>query len=157
MQFFLAKNQLKKEVLSMRIFVLTLSFLATSVAADSITVYKSPGCGCCTGWVKIMESKGHQVKVEHPHNLQETKNDLGVAGRLNSCHTAVIDGYLFEGYIPQQDILSFLEQAPPNARGLAVPGMPQMSPGTASPGEEYSGFSVIGFDANDNLTLVSQY
>lgn len=141
----------------MKLSLLALSFFASTVAAESITVYKSPTCGCCTGWVKIMESKGHEVKVEHPSDLQAVKNKLGVPRQLGSCHTAVIDGYLFEGHIPEQDILGFLANPPAGAKGLAVPGMPQMSPGMASPGRKYSGFKVIGFDVDGKLSLVNQY
>ena len=141
----------------MRSLILALSFFAGTVAAESITVYKSPTCGCCTAWVKIMESKGHDVKVEHPFNLQATKADLGVPKQLSSCHTAVIDGYVFEGHVPEQDIVRFLENPPTGAKGLAVPGMPPMSPGMASPGQPHSGFDVIGFDDNGKLSLVKQY
>lgn len=141
----------------MRLLMLALSFVVSSVAAESITVYKSPTCGCCTEWIKIMESKGHQVKVEHPFNLQATKDKLGVPKQLGSCHTAVIDGYLFEGHIPERDILRFLASPPAGAKGLAVPGMPQLSPGMAAPGKKYSGFKVIGFDVNGKFSLVNEY
>lgn len=141
----------------MKLLILALSFFAGTVAAESMTVYKSPTCGCCTEWIKIMESSGHDVKVEHPFNLQGVKNKLGIPQQLRSCHTAVIDGYLFEGHIPEQDILSFLANPPAGAKGLAVPGMPQMSPGMASPGQRYSGFRVIGFDSNNKFSLVNQY
>lgn len=141
----------------MRILVLALSFLVGTAAAESITVYKSPTCGCCAEWVKIMESKGHKVKIKHPSNLERTKSDLGVPKRLGSCHTAVINGYLFEGHIPEQDILSFLANPPAGAKGLAVPGMPQMSPGMAPHGKEYSDFKVIGFNVSGKLSLVNQY
>ena len=104
-----------------------------------------------------MESKGHKVKVEHPFNLQGVKNNLGVPKQVNSCHTAVINGYLFEGHVPEQDILAFLASPPAGAKGLAVPGMPQMSPGMAPAGKKYSGFRVIGFDANGKFSLVNQY
>jgi hypothetical protein len=141
----------------MRLLILVLSFLAGTAAAESITVYKSPTCGCCVEWIKIMESKGHEVKVEHPFNLQGTKNNLGIPKQVGSCHTAVINGYLFEGHIPEQDILRFLANPPVGAKGLAVPGMPQMSPGMAPPGKGYSGFRVIGFDVNGKFSLVNQY
>ena len=141
----------------MRAFILALSFLASTAAAESITVYKSPTCGCCTEWIKIMESKGHDVKVEEPFNLQSAKDDLGIPRQLASCHTAVINGYLFEGHIPEQDIVQFLANPPAGAKGLAVPGMPQMSPGMAPKGKRYSGFKVIGFDVNGKFSLVNEY
>ena len=141
----------------MRLLIFALSFLAGTAAAESITVYKSPTCGCCAEWIKIMESKGHEVKVEHPFSLQSTKNKLGLPKQLTSCHTAVINGYLFEGHVPEQDIVKFLANPPAGARGLAVPGMPQLSPGMAPPGKAYSGFRVIGFDADGKFSLVNEY
>lgn len=137
----------------------TIAFSAFSGAAlaESMTVYKSPTCGCCTEWIKIMEKKGHDVKIKHPFNLKGTKEDLGVPMQLESCHTTVIDGYLFEGHIPEQDILAFLANPPEGALGLAVPGMPQMSPGMAPRSKAYSGFKVIGFDKAGRLTLVNKY
>jgi len=33
----------------------------TPVQAATITVYKSPSCGCCTAWVEHLQ--GHQFKV----------------------------------------------------------------------------------------------
>ena len=141
----------------MRLIILALSLIAGTAAAESITVYKSPTCGCCAEWIKIMESSGHEVKVEHPFNLQSTKNRLGIPKQVRSCHTAVINGYLFEGHIPEVDILRFLANAPAGLKGLAVPGMPQMSPGMAPSGQGYSGFRVVGFDVNGKFSLVNQY
>lgn len=48
--------------------------------------------------------------------------------RLASCHTAVIDGYTIEGHVPASQIKRLLTERP-KARGLAVPDMPQESPG----------------------------
>lgn len=141
----------------MRLFILALSFFAGAAAAESITVYKSPTCGCCAEWIKIMEARGHEVKIEHPFNLQSTKKKLGIPKQVASCHTAVINGYLFEGHVPEADIMKFLANPPAGAKGLAVPGMPQLSPGMAPPGKAYSGFRVIGFDAEGNFSLVNEY
>ena len=141
----------------MRLLILALSFLATTVAAESITVYKSPTCGCCAEWIKIMESKGHKVKVEHPFNLQGVKNNLGVPKQVNSCHTAVINGYLFEGHIPEQDILAFLASPPAGAKGLAVPGMPPGSPGMEVAGGTVAAYDVIAFDKAGNSEVFASY
>lgn len=140
-------------------FAATLAFSAFSGAAvaESMTVYKSSTCGCCAEWIEIMEAKGHDIKVKHPFNLAGTKRDLGVPKQLESCHTTIIDGYVFEGHIPEVDILAFLANPPANAMGLAVPGMPQLSPGMAPRGKAYDGFKVIGFDKSGKFTLVNQY
>jgi hypothetical protein len=133
------------------------ALLWTFAFAEAITVYKSSTCGCCQEWVGLMESAGHSVTVEHPFSLEKTKQKLGVPKALGSCHTAVINGYLFEGHIPEVDIAAFLAHPPAGARGLAVPGMPANSPGMAAPGRAYQGFKVIGFDDMGHYSLVRQY
>ncbi|TCS37124.1 DUF411 domain-containing protein [Reinekea marinisedimentorum] len=125
--------------------------------AESITVYKSPTCGCCSQWVSIMEEAGHEVTVHHSDSLQSIKDDLGLPPQLASCHSAVINGYVFEGHIPEADILSFLENPPQGARGLAVPGMPARSPGMARPGQSYKDFNVIAFHEDNRFTLYRKY
>ena len=135
--------------------ILALTF--GSAWAEMITVYKSKTCGCCVKWVEIMEKAGHEVKVNHPFDLKGTKKKLGVPAVLGSCHTAVIGDYVFEGHIPEKDILNFLANPPSGAIGLAVPGMPAMSPGMAPKGKPYKDISVIAFDKNGNMSLFNKY
>jgi hypothetical protein len=52
----------------------------------------------------------------------------GIPDALGSCHTAVVNGYVFEGHVPAREIKRLLAERP-QARGLAVPGMPAGSPG----------------------------
>jgi len=137
--------------------VILFALLFHTVWAESITVYKSPTCGCCVEWIKIMEAAGHDVHVEHPMNLARTKDKLGVPKQLGSCHTAIINDYVFEGHIPEADVMAFLANPPAGAKGLAVPGMPAHSPGMAAPGVDYSGFNVILFDEQNKLSLFRAY
>jgi len=51
-----------------------------------------------------------------------------------SCHTALVDGYVVEGHVPAGAILRLLEDRP-DAIGLALPGMPPDAPGMASDAE----------------------
>jgi len=142
------------------IFKIAALFALTSlmtVWAENMTVYKSPTCGCCSEWIKIMEAKGHNVDTKQPQDLGRVKADLGVPKQLGSCHTAVINGYVFEGHIPEADILAFLNNPPEGAKGLAVPGMPAMSPGMAPEGAEYKDFDVIGYDEQGKLFLFNRY
>ncbi len=53
---------------------------------------------------------------------------MGVDPSLSSCHTAEVEGYVIEGHVPAEVIEKLLEERPDLA-GLAVPGMPQGSPG----------------------------
>jgi hypothetical protein len=56
------------------------------------------------------------------------KEQRGVPLELESCPTGVVVGYVVEGHVPADDIRRLLAERP-NARGLAVPGMPVGSPG----------------------------
>lgn len=94
----------------------------------TVTVYKSPTCGCCGKWVQHMTSAGFEVVVEDHPNLTPIKKELGVPPSHRSCHTAVIGEHFFEGHIPPDDIKRFLKSNS-ESKGLAVPGMPMGSPG----------------------------
>ena len=98
------------------------------LAAPIITVYKDPGCGCCAEWVKHLEANGFKTKVHDTSDMTPIKRKLGVPEGLASCHTAVVDGYTLEGHVPAADVKRLLTERP-RARGLAVPGMPNGSPG----------------------------
>ncbi|WP_374972436.1 DUF411 domain-containing protein [Spongiibacter marinus] len=77
-----------------------------------------------------IEEFGFESEVNHPANLNKIKSDKGIAPPYQSCHTAVTnDGYVFEGHVPGPVIQRFLAAPPKDAIGLAVPGMPEGSPG----------------------------
>lgn len=97
-------------------------------AASGVTVYKDPDCGCCNAWVDHLKANGFAVKVHEVRDMTPHKKKLGVPERLASCHTAVVDGYTIEGHVPAAEIRRLLAERP-RAKGLAVPGMPQGSPG----------------------------
>jgi hypothetical protein len=54
---------------------------------------------------------------------------------VGGCHTAVVDGYAIEGHVPAREIRRLLKERP-QARGLAVAGMPAGSPGMESGGRK---------------------
>jgi hypothetical protein len=90
-------------------------------------VWKSPSCGCCTGWVEHMRAAGFDMVV-HEGDPAAVRASLGVPEALASCHTAVVEGYVLEGHVPAADVRRLLAQRP-EAAGLAVPGMPMDAPG----------------------------
>ncbi|MFX5578957.1 DUF411 domain-containing protein, partial [Acinetobacter baumannii] len=59
----------------------------------------------------------------------------GVPARLSSCHTAIVDGMVFEGHVPIADMQRVLALRPRGVSGLAVIGMPVGSPGMEVPGQ----------------------
>jgi hypothetical protein len=92
-------------------------------------VFKNPSCGCCGKWVDHIESAGFSVSVEKMADLNALKTQHRIAPRYQSCHTGIVDDYVFEGHIPASVIERFLQEKPEGAIGLAVPGMPVGSPG----------------------------
>ena len=110
-----------------------------------VIVYRLPSCGCCEKWVDHLRESGFSVNIESREDLQQIKTQLGIPDDLQSCHTALVDGYVIEGHVPAEDIHKLLETRP-NAKGLAVPGMPVGSPGMEM-GTHKDPYQVILFGA----------
>lgn len=108
--------------------LLIIGFAAIASAAPTITVYKDPNCGCCSAWIDHLKANGFKAQVHDVRDMTPHKKKLRVPDRLASCHTGVIDGYTIEGHVPASEIKRLLKERP-KARGLAVPDMPQGSPG----------------------------
>lgn len=93
-----------------------------------VLVHKTASCGCCTLWVEHLQANGFEVDVRNATNLVPVKERVGLPSGLGSCHTAEVGGYFIEGHVPAGDVARLLAEKP-EARGLAVPGMPLGSPG----------------------------
>ena len=110
---------------------------AATPAATKILVYKSPTCGCCTGWVNHLKESGFEVTVRDVADVSPIKQRYGVPSAVASCHTGLVEGYAVEGHVPA-DVIQTLLKDRPKAVGLAVPGMPIGSPGMeGSPKQRY--------------------
>ena len=127
--------------------------LASPANAQTITVYKTPWCGCCTAWIKHLQRDGLEVRVIEREDLAPVRASLNVPDELASCHTASVDGYAIEGHVPASEIRKLLETRP-DAAGLSVPGMPMGAPGmeTTSPPDAYD---VILFSAEQQSVFAS--
>jgi hypothetical protein len=121
--------------------------LAGATPVTDVTVYKSPTCGCCAEWVTHLRRRGFRVTVEDRTDLQPIKARHGVPTELQSCHTALIGGYVVEGHVPA-DLIERLLRERPKIAGLAVPGMPVGSPGMEVPGVPADRYRVLAFDRN---------
>ena len=97
-----------------------------------LAVYKTPTCGCCAKWVEHMKQNGFTVNVTDLRDLSEIKSRHGVPSKVQSCHTGIVNGYVVEGHVPAADVKKLLKEKPAVA-GLALPGMPQGSPGMEAP------------------------
>jgi hypothetical protein len=148
-----------------RTFVLGSSFGLTKLALGSAreskfeaaaTVFKDQACGCCNGWVEHLKRNSFEVTVQEVQGseLQELKQKYRVPSDLQSCHTAVVDGYVIEGHVPAAQIQRILKERP-KAIGLAVPGMPIGSPGME--GARSEKYSVLLFDSAGQSTVYREY
>jgi hypothetical protein len=115
---------------------------ATPATLPAMTVYKTPTCGCCTIWAERMADAGLEVETVDLPDLGQIKRDLGIPNSAASCHTATVGGYAIEGHVPADDVKRLLAEQP-DARGLAVPGMPIGSPGMEVPGRPADAYDVL--------------
>lgn len=129
--------------------------MADAQPGVALTVYKSPACGCCTGWVAHARRAGFAVRVIDVDDLVPIKTRLGVPAQLASCHTSVARGLVFEGHVPLADVRRFL--ARPQGLGLAVPGMPLGSPGMEAPGGATRPYQVLAFDRQGRTRVYAQH
>lgn len=143
---------MKRSILFTRRQIVTSSLAALGAAAlpavapagetlPPIHVYKSPSCGCCGAWVEIVRRAGFTVTVTETDDLDPIKQQAGIADELMSCHTAVVDGYVVEGHVPVPALRKLITERP-KVRGIAVPGMPDGSPG-------------MGYDPNARYDVVT--
>lgn len=100
----------------------------------SISVVRSPDCGCCGAWIDHLRESGFAVEETLTDDVEAFKDEQAIPQSLRSCHTALVDGYVIEGHVPADAIRIVLDQRP-DAGGLAVPGMPIGSPGMEMGGQ----------------------
>jgi len=109
-----------------------------------MTLYKSQSCGCCGLWSSYFKSQGNPnmniTTFENQEDLDNKKNELGVPMDLQTCHTSVIGKYFVEGHVPLEVIEKLLEEQP-DIKGIALPGMPEGSPGM--PGKKRGDFVIF--------------
>ncbi|KJZ15086.1 CopG family transcriptional regulator [Marinomonas sp. S3726] len=137
--------------------ILAAALVSSQAFAVTIDLYKSANCGCCAAWAKIMEKNGHEVTVHADKDWSNVRQSHGLPYQLGSCHTAIIEGYLIEGHVPQAEIERLLKEKPTNIAGLSAPGMPMHSPGMAKEGAPFKDFQVIAFDKSGKTSLYRQY
>ncbi len=131
----------------MKNLVLALAmFSTTAMAAADIVVRRDPGCGCCEKWAaQVRAAFGRTVRIVNDPNRAAFDAQMGVPKALSSCHTAIINGMVFEGHVPVADMKRVLAAKPAGVRGLAVAGMPMGSPGMEMPGMAADHYAVFAF------------
>jgi hypothetical protein len=129
------------------------AFPASAQAAKPLVkVTKDPSCGCCGAWVDHVRKAGFPVEVIESAEVNRLKVRLGVPQDLASCHTDEVGGYVIEGHVPAEAIKRLLAEKP-QAKGLAVPGMPVGSPGMEVKGVEDEVYEVVLFGPSSQTTF----
>ena len=141
--------------------ILTLGLgLAVSSLAQSakpvVTVYKTPTCGCCGKWIEHMKTQGFDVKSTDQMDVTPIKTQYGVPLDAQSCHTALVGGYVLEGHVPASAVKKLLAQKPAIV-GLAVAGMPVGSPGMEVPSGQVEPYNVVAFDKAGKQTVYEKH
>ncbi|MGB3403223.1 MAG: DUF411 domain-containing protein [Microcoleaceae cyanobacterium] len=130
----------------------------TALAAQelNITVYRTPTCGCCEGWVEHLQQNNFKVTdlVKPEAEINKIRQKHNLPTQLTTCHTAEINGYLVEGHVPAEDVKNLIAKKP-NITGIVVPGMPVGSPGMEM-GNRKESFDVIGFK-NNQIEVFNSY
>ena len=121
--------------------VTLLSSQAAGEEKKTMTVFKTPWCGCCQVWTEAMEKAGYKVTVKHFDDLTSIRKQAGVSDEMAGCHTAILGEYVLEGHVPLEAIDKLVSERPA-IRGISTPGMPEGSLG-------------MGYDKNARYTVYS--
>lgn len=109
-------------------------------AAAQIDIYKSITCGCCDVYTKYVDGKvSPKVNSFNVQDPTEIKERYGIPSALESCHTTIIGDYFVEGHIPLEAVEKLMAEQP-DIKGIAMPGMPEGSPGM--PGSKRGDFVI---------------
>lgn len=116
---------LKKTIFATLLMSAQLPVLAAGIP---VNLYKNPYCGCCDAYAEHLEENGFKVKMINTNDMASIKEKHKIPEKLEGCHTATIEGYVFEGLVPAEHIKQVLTKKSP-IKGLSVPGMPVGAPG----------------------------
>jgi len=95
-------------------------------------------------WVVHLLEAGFDARKVGGPDHEAMRRQLGVPPELESCHTAIVDGYVVEGHVPADVVWRLLKERP-DVVGIAVPGMPLGSPGMEVSGRPAERYDVLAF------------
>lgn len=129
---------------------------ADASGLPTLVVHKTPTCGCCSQWIAHMQKAGFTVQAHDHDDLSNIKTAHGVPAGKQSCHTALVDGYVIEGHVPADDVKRLLAERP-DIRGLSVPGMPAGSPGMEMPDGRVDAYAVEAIGKDGRTTVFARH
>ena len=97
-----------------------------------VVLYKSPTCGCCSGYAKALREEGFKVEVVETDDMAKVKGDYGIPADKQSCHTIALADYVIEGHVPMEAVKKLMSERP-NIKGIGLPRMPSGTPGMPGP------------------------
>lgn len=103
-----------------------------------------------------MQENGYAVQVNDDSERAAIRDRYKIPLQIQSCHTAIVDGYIIEGHVPVEEIERLLIERP-NIVGLAVIGMPVGSPGMDDGSGTLEAFDVIAFDETGTTEIFASY
>jgi hypothetical protein len=116
-----------------------------AAAAPEMTVYATPTCGCCGGWIEHMRENGFTVEVVYQNDLSAIRAEHKLPPEMMSCHMGVIEGFAVEGHVPASSVRRLLAERPA-VLGIAAPGMPIGSPGMEHPDGLTQPYQIVSWD-----------
>jgi hypothetical protein len=127
---------------------------AGAQSAPAVAVFKTATCGCCAKWVEHLRASGFAPTATNVDDINAVKVKHNVPPAVQSCHTALVGGYVIEGHVPASDIKRLLKERPAIS-GIGVAGMPAGSPGMESPNPRQ--YVVLSFDAQGKTQVFSTH
>jgi len=100
--------------------------------------------------VVYLQGQGFKVTAHDVDDMAPVKTRHGVTAKVESCHTATVDGYVVEGHVPA-DLIQRLLKERPDVVGISAPGMPAGSPGMDGPRKDR--YEVVLWDKEGKTTV----
>ena len=128
-----------------------------NIDIPKVVSYRSASCGCCKKWINHLRDNGLEVVDNIVEDVSAIKIQYQIPNNLRSCHSAQIGKYTIEGHVPIESINKLLEEKP-LISGLAVPGMPNGSPGMEihsheSHSHDYESYEVVAFSESGKTKI----
>ena len=150
-----------------RILIVVVAVVAVAVGAmmlvpsaaggsQTITLYKSPTCGCCGDWADQMAAQGFDIDNNLTVNMAAAFAEHGIPPEFQSCHLAVVGDYVVVGHVPPAEVIRLLQSGEP-VKGLAAPGMPAGSPGMEMPDGRADPYQVLVLDEDGGVRPLARY
>jgi len=117
-----------------------------------ITVFYSPTCACCADYMPYLKRNGFSVEAVKTQDMLSIKEQYQIPQKMESCHTSAVGDYFVEGHMPAEIIKKLLAEKP-DILGIALPGMPQGSPGMS--GFKNSKWTIYGLADNEWFEFLS--